>query len=512
MEGGIMENSLDKTKDKRLPVWRRKLYRHLPITRWLPLYKKEDLLSDLIAGLTLGLTMVPQSIAYAALAGLTSQYGLYSTFMGGYVYFFLGTIKEVSVGPTSLMALLTFEFSKELPFEFVCLLTFMSGCVELLMGIFQFGFLVDFISAPVISGFQSATSVIIITSQLKGILGLRKVKSGRFLENIMNVIYKLPETRFSDVTLGICCCIVLLLLRRLKDIKLGKMTEKKMKIKKCLWFVSISRNAIVVLVCGCIAYYFHENESTPFLLSGKIPEGLPPFRLPRFSTEFGNRTYSFTEMCYEIGSGIFILPLVSVLANVTIAKAFSTGGSVDATQEMFTLGMCNILGSFVSSMPTCGAFTRSAVSNSSGVRTPMSGLFSGSLILIFLVFFSPYLYYIPRASLSAVLICAVIFMIDWKTCFLLWKANNKRDLVCFLGTCTACLALGVEIGLLVGVAINIAQLMYLWARPSISIEVKETKGGFYYYIKPDIGLFFPAVDFLRNEINKKCPGEIPFRA
>lgn len=494
-----------------MPLWRKRLRRHVPILKWLPNYRKGDLVADLVAGLTLGLTMIPQSIAYAALAGLTAQYGLYSTFMGSFLYVIFGTIKEVSIGPTSLMALLTFEFTKDHPFEFIVLLTFMAGCVELLMGLLSFGFLVDFISSPVTSGFQSATSIIIIASQLKGLFGLRKIKTGRFVENVILLGQKIHETRFGDLLLGLSCCVILLSLRKLKDIQIGRsgdLSPRQKMLKKALWFISISRNAIVVLVSCLIAFLFEYNGYSPFILSGNIPSGFPPFRFPAFSAEVNNATYAFTDMCNEIGSGIFILPLVAVLANVTIAKAFSSGEPVDATQEMLTLGICNITGSFVSSLPTCGAFTRSAVSNSSGVRTPMAGLFSGSLILLVLMFLTPYFYYIPRATLAAVLICAVIFMIDYKTCFILWR-GNKRDFCCSVVTFSSCLALGVEVGLLVGVAVNVGQLLYLWARPSISIQIKNTAGGDYYLVTPDIGLFFPAVDFLRSELNKNCQRNLP---
>ncbi|PNF16978.1 hypothetical protein B7P43_G03162 [Cryptotermes secundus] len=173
-------------------------------------------------------------------------------------------------------------------------------------------------------------------------------------------------------------------------------------------------------------------------------------------------------MCSELGLGIIVIPVVAILANVAIAKAFATGPSFDATQEMLTLGVCNIFGSCVCSMPTCGAFTRSAVSSASGARTPMVGLYSGTLIVLALSLLTPYFYYIPRSTLAAVLISAVAFMLDWNILKILWNCN-KRDLFLVVLTFVSCLGLGVEIGLLIGVVTNVIFLLYLWARPTVSI-------------------------------------------
>ncbi|CAG2056069.1 unnamed protein product, partial [Timema podura] len=231
------------------------LLRHVSIFRWLPHYTKLDAVGDLVAGVTLGLTMMPQAIAYASLAGLSAQYGLYSSFMGGLVYMMFGTIKEVSIGITSLMALMTYEYTQDLPVEFVILLTFLSGCVQLMMGLLDLGILVDFISEPVTSGFTTATSLIIIVSQMKGLLGLR-FKSNGFVDNVWQLFKHAGEAKLWD-------CVM-----------------------------------------------------------GQIKPGLPTFGLPPFSAQVGNTTYSFLGMCEKLGSGIIMVPVVGVLANVAIAKAF----------------------------------------------------------------------------------------------------------------------------------------------------------------------------------------------
>lgn len=506
-----MEVTKDGRKSKIISKGKKFVYQYVSIINWLPKYTKFNAVSDIVAGFTVGLTLMPQSIAYASLAGLSAQYGLYSAFMGSFVYTIFGTIKEVSIGPTSLMALLTFQFTQDLPVEFVILLSFLAGCVEFLMGILNMGFLVDFISAPVTSGFTSATSIIIIVSQLKGILGI-SFKSQNFIDNVYQLFLHGSEARLWDTILGITCCIFLLSFRKITAIPLGPkdpelMTKNQRILKKTLWFISIARNAILVLICSVIAFKLHSNGSVPFILSGKIKSGLPDFKLPPFSAQVGNVTYSFPDMCKKLGSSIILVPIVAVLANVAIAKAFSSGASLNATQEMLTLGLCNLFGSFVQAFPTCGAFTRSAVSNASGVRTPMMGLYSGTIILLALSFLTPYFYFIPRATLSAVLICAVMFMIDWKIIIILWK-SSKRDFFLLIISFTSCLAMGVEVGLLIGVACDITYLLYLWARPNIDIEkCKGPQGGEYLIVTPDLGLPFAAVDFIRVEVCKIGEGQ-----
>ncbi|XP_012271518.1 sodium-independent sulfate anion transporter [Orussus abietinus] len=479
------------------------LVKYVPIVGWIPRYSRMNALSDLIAGITLGLTMIPQSIAYAALAGLTAQYGLYSTFLGGFTYMFLGTVKEISIGPTSLMALVTAEFTRNMPLEFVVLLGFLAGTVELIMGLLDLGFLVDFISLPVTSGFMSATSVIIIVSQLQGLLGLR-FSSESIVDNARKLLENAGNVRLTDAGLGLCSIVFLLILRKLKDFDCAMLRDsnesRNRVIKKTLWFISIGRNVLVVLIASFLSYRLEMSGHSLFLLSGKVKSGLPTVSLPPFTAQVGNQTYTFVDMCSHLGIGIIIVPLVAVLANVAIAKAFASGQTIDASQEMVTLGACNILGSFVSSMPTCGAFTRSALASASGIQTPLAGLYTGTMTLLALSFLTPYFYFIPRATLAAVLICAVMFLIDWRIIVTLYR-ESKRDAVAAIGTFVMCLLFNVETGLLLGIFTNIVFLLYVSARPTVEVtECKTNFGEVYLLLKPDIGLYYPAVDFLYNRV------------
>ncbi|CAH0579550.1 unnamed protein product [Chrysodeixis includens] len=470
---------------KRAGRWRRALRRRLPVLRWLPRYDRVSAVADLVAGVTLGLTLVPQSIAYASLANLPVQYGLYSSFIGTMMYVLLGTVKEVSIGPTSLMALFTLQVCRGLPVEFVVLLTFLSGCVVLAMGLLRLGFLVELISPSVTSGFTSATAVIIVAAQLKGLLGL-SFTAETVVENIRCIVAKWDDIRYADAALGAVCCSVLLLLRKVKDIPVS---EKRGRLRRALWLLSISRNALVVLAASSFAYLTHHPNQPLFKLSGRVEPGLPSLAPPPFSAAVDNSTVHFVDMVQQLGSAVLMLPVVMVLANIAIAKAFCAGGRVDATQEMVTLGLCNMAGSLVHAMPTCGAFTRSAVSHASGVRTPAAGLYSGIITLLALIFLTQYFYFIPKACLSAVLICAVVFMVDVSAVRELWR-RDRAELCVLALTFGVSVARTVELAVLAGALGSLAVLLRQLMRPALSATTLKTEAGSALVVHAGAGLVY----------------------
>ncbi|XP_014233001.1 sodium-independent sulfate anion transporter [Trichogramma pretiosum] len=476
----------------------------LPILQWLPSYNRDKALCDMIAGVTVGLTVMPQGLAYATLAGLEPQYGLYSAFIGAMIYVVFGSCKDITIGPTALMSLMTYQYVQNRGPDFAVLLAFLAGLMQLLMAALRLGVLVDFISIPVTVGFTSATSVIIVASQLKGLLGLRISPQG-FLDTVAQVANNIHKTSYWDAGMSLSCIVALLLFRRMKDVKLwaaaDKATPRQRSLAKLLWLVSTARNAIVVVVCSSIAYQVQRVWSySPFVLTGPVKHGLPRFSLPPFSTTVGNRTLDFMEMCQELGPSIVLVPIIGVLGNVAIAKAFASGNQVDATQELVTLGVCNVVGSLASSMPVTGSFSRSAVNHASGVKTPMGGLYTGLLILLALTLLTPYFYFIPKASLAAVIICAVVYMIEYEVVKLMWRSSRK-DLVPTFATFVLCLVIGVEYGIVAGVAINLVFLLYPSARPQVNVEKQITSSGAeYLMVTPSNSLYFPAVDFIKQSV------------
>lgn len=486
------------------------LYRRIPILNWLPKYSGADALGDLVAGITVGLTVIPQSLAYSNVAGLPAQYGLYGSFLGCIVYIFLGSCKDVPMGPTAIISLLTFQTVHGMGPEYAILLCFLSGVIELLMGLFGLGFLIDFVSGPVASGFTSAVALIIVTSQVKDILAIT-VTGTTFVDMWISIIDNIHGTKTWDTIMGVVCIGVLLILRVIATVQIGPKDpteEKPVKlyqkiINKLLWLVGTSRNAILVVVCGVIGFQLSTSIDTPFRLIGKIPAGLPSVLVPPFGFTKGNETVTFVEMVSAMGSGVIVVPLIALLENIAICKAFANGKQVDATQELIAIGVCNICNSFVQGFPGSGALSRSAVNNSSGVRTPLGGLYTGILVIVALLFFTPYFYFIPKASLAAIIIAAVVFMVEVKVVKPMWR-TKKSDLIPGLGTFIACLVLPLEIGILLGIGINVVFILYHAARPKISIEKLTTpKGVDYLMLTPDRCLIFPSVDYVRKLVTKQ---------
>lgn len=478
--------------------FKRMIKARIPILKWLPRYKPTDALGDFVAGLTVGLTLIPQAIAYASLAGLEPQYGLYSAFAGSFVYIFFGTCREVNIGPTALISLLTWTYASGIP-EYAALLCFLSGCITILFGVLRLGFLIEFISLPVVSGFTSAASVIIACSQIKNLLGLN-IHGESFIEIWAELVHHIADTRIPDLILSCCCILTLLGLKYLKDREVAGT-----RLRRFLWTIGTARNALVVVLCAVASYIFETHGGgAPYVLTGHIVAGLPTVEPPPFSRTIGNQTETFIDMTRNFKFGILVIPLISIIGNVAIAKAFSQGMPLDATQEMLTLGLCNVVGSFFQSMPVTGSFSRSAVNNASGVRTPLGGIYTGILVILALSLLTPYFYYIPKATLSAVIISAVIFMVEIGMILPIWRCN-KRDLMPAFVTFLACLFVGVEMGILIGTTFDLAILVYLNARPTINIEHRNISTSNYFLVRPTAGILFPAVDHLRIYLTKN-PG------
>lgn len=508
--GSRCEQLLNWTREKVKKSFTKKvLYKRLPVLSWLPKYNAGDAVGDLVAGITVGLTVIPQSLAYANLAGLPPQYGLYGAFFGPLLYIIFGSCKDVPMGPTAVLSLLTFQQVGEYGIYahyYAILLCFMTGCVMLLMGILGLGFVIDFISGPVSSGFTSAAALMILTSQIKDILGI-KATGSTFIEFWENMILAMKDTRLWDSVLGAACITVLLLMRLLTMVKIGpkdetQLTRTQKVINKTLWLIGTSRNAIIVVISGYIGYKLEHTGAIK--LTGNITQGLPEFKPPPFefydSTK--EQTISFIEMCSNLGAGLIILPLVALLEDIAICKAFSKGKPVDATQELLAVGICNIGNSFVQGFPGTGALARSAVNNSSGVRTTFGGLYTGLLVILALLFLTQLFFFIPKAALAAIIIAAVIFMVEVHVVLPIWK-TKKSDLIPGFATFVACLVLPLQFGILVGIGINILFILYHAARPKITIETQQTKEGVeYLLLTPDRCLIFPSVDYVRNLVTK----------
>ncbi|XP_034940504.1 sodium-independent sulfate anion transporter-like isoform X2 [Chelonus insularis] len=472
------------------------LLKKIPILGWLPLYSWSKLLQDSLAGLTVGLTAIPQGIAYAVVAGLPPQYGLYSGFMGCFVYLIFGSAKDVTVGPTAIMALLVQPYVINLGVDFAVLLCFLTGCIITTMGILHIGFLVNFISMPVICGFTNAAALIIAASQFHTLFGIEG-RTENFIDSIIKVVLNIQKVKLWDTLLGLVCIVALVGLKLLPGSRSGNI------YRKILWLLSLGRNAVVVIAGIVLAYIFSTYNYYPFIITGQIAEGLPPFSLPPFSTVYHNETYNFLDMTKELGGSLASVPLIAILESIAIAKAFAKGRALDANQEMLALGLCNIFGSFVKSMPVTGSFTRTAVNYASGVQTPMGGIVTGSLVLLACGLLTSAFKFIPKSTLAAVIIVAMYYMLEFQIFVVLWR-TKKVDLIPLSVTLACCLLFSLEYGMVIGIVLNLIILLYLTARPGLSIEENNVDGINIIYVSPEQSLSFPAAEYLRESIIDWC--------
>jgi sodium-independent sulfate anion transporter 11 len=258
----------------------------LPIANWLPRYTLHNLQCDMIAGITVGLMVIPQGIAYATIAGLEPVYGLYCAFMGCFVYCFFGTSKDVSIGPTAIMSLIVnqychFSQDPSVNVKYAVALSFFAGLIQFAMGFFRIGFIVRFISIPVISGFTSSAAIIIAVGQVKALLGLKDVRRP-FYFCVYDTFKNIGETKPWDLVLGIFCIIILLILRILGRTKWpddnSDAPMKQRIARKIIWVAGTGRNALVVLMASLVAYaVVWKGHKHTFSLTTHINEGLPKF-------------------------------------------------------------------------------------------------------------------------------------------------------------------------------------------------------------------------------------------
>ncbi len=433
------------------------MQRFLPFLAWLPNYKKNYILKDIIAGLTVGIVLVPQGMAYAMIAGLPPVYGLYASLFPMLMYAIMGTSRQLTVGPVALDSILVAAGLGTLAITGIenyiamaILLAFMVGVIQILLGFFRMGFLVNFLSTPVISGFTSAAALIIIFSQLKHLLGVSIEKSNQFHELIINAVQKLPETNMYDFAIGALGIAIILFLK---------------KVNKRI------PSILLVVVLGVLAVYFFKLDTYGVKIVGTIPQGFPSFQLP--------------DLTWKNISNIFpialTLALMGYLEAISISKAMEEKNkedTIDANKELVALGTSNMVGSLFQSYPVTGSFSRSAVNYEVGAKTQLSSLFVLLLVVVTLLFLTPLFYFLPKAIFASIIMVSVLGLIDFSYPKSLWK-HRKDECVVLIFTFLATLFLGIKEGIFIGVLFSLLLMVYRTSKPHIAI-LGNIKGSDYY--------------------------------
>lgn len=419
--------------------------KYLPILNWIQGYNKSLFLGDLSAGITVGIMLVPQGMAYAMLAGLPPIYGLYASIVPLIIYAILGTSRQLAVGPVAMVSLLVAssvgalaELGSDQFIGLAILLALLVGVIQLLLGIFRLGFLVNFLSHPVISGFTSAAALIIGFSQLKHLLGI-DIPRGKIHETIMEVFRNIDSINYSTLSIGLFSIGLILVLK---------------KINKRI------PSPLIVVLLGLGAVVFFGLDSKGVQIIKDVPGGFPSFSIPTFSFES-------TKSLFPIALAI---SFISYMESYAVAKAIQSKHkdyNIDSNQELIGLGAANIFGSFFSAFPVTGGFSRTAVNDQAGAKTGVAAIISASLVLLTLLFLTSYFYYLPKAVLAAIIMVAVFGLVDYKEAKHLWQTDGY-DFLAFIATFLATILIGIEPGILLGVAISLLVIMYKLSYPNVA--------------------------------------------
>ena len=478
--------------------------RFLPFLQWIANYKKTYFLKDLLAGLTVGIVLVPQGMAYAMIAGLPPVYGLYASLFPILIYAVLGTSRKIAVGPVAMDSLLVAAglgtliiTGVENYIALVVVLTLMVGIIQLLLGILRMGFLVNFLSKPVISGFTSAAALIIIFSQLKHLLGANIAGSNRFHELVLNAWEKLGNTNFYDLAIGVLGILILIGLRK--------------------WSKRIP-GILVIVLFGILGVYFFNLQDYGVQLVGKIPDGLPSFVAPRVQWEVLQKLWPMA----------LALALVGYLEAISIGKALEEKSGEETilpNQELIALGSSNIVGSMFQAFPVTASFSRSAINHEAGAKTNFAAIISALLVLLTLLFLTPVFSKLPNAILASIIMVSVFGLIDFTYAKSLWQ-NRKDELLILLITFFVTLFVGITEGILIGVLCSLLLMVYKTSKPHFAV-LGNIKNSDYYknirrfgdevvvredllIVRFDSQLYFGNAGFFKKELFKhimeKGPG------
>ncbi len=467
----------------------------LPILDWLPNYKKEWLKGDVGAGLTVGVMLIPQGMAYASIAGLPAVYGLYASIVPIIIYALFGTSRQLAVGPVAMVSLLTataigsFEGISTSDYIFLAiLLALLVGAIQFLLGVFRLGFLVNFLSHPVISGFTSAAALIIGLSQLKHLLGIDIERSHHINEIILNAFDRADEINWIAFAIGIIGIIIIIGVKKINRSLPGQ-----------LFSVLFGIAAVSIFNLG-------EGEYGVKIIKD-IPNSLPNFQIPHLEIE---TIQLLIPMALTIA-------LVSFMESIAVAKSIQIkhrNYKVVPNQELISLGLANIIGSFFQSFPTTGGFSRTAVNDQAGAKTGLAALISAALIIVTLLFLTPYFYNLPKAILASVIMVAVFGLINYKEAIHLYKSNNT-DFWMLIATFLATLIFGIELGIGLGIILSLALVLFKTTKPHTARLAKVPNTHFYRNIKRfdnldiieelliyrfDAQLFFANVNYFKDKL------------
>jgi sodium-independent sulfate anion transporter 11 len=437
-----------------------------PIFGWITRYNVGWLTGDLIAGLTVGIVLVPQAMSYAQLATLPPQYGLYSSFVGLVTYCFFATSKDVSIGPVAVMSLVTAQIIAEVDSKFpgkwpgheiATTVAFICGFIVLAIGLLRIGWLVEFIPAPAVSGFMTGSAINIVAGQVPGLMGISGFNTrAATYEVIINTLKGLPRTAL-DAAWGLTGLFALYAIR----IACTQLQRRFPRRSRLFFFIMVARNAFVILILTIAAWLYCRDRKTasgyPIKILQSVPRGFQNVGLVKIDP----------ELVTALASQLPVATIILLLEHIAIAKTFGRVNNykINPNQELIAIGVTNTIGSVFSAYPATGSFSRSALKSKSGVRTPASGISAAIVVIVALYGLTPAFFWIPNAGLSAVIIHAVADLVASPAqVYTYWRVSPLEFFI-WLAAVLVTVFSTIEDGIYTSIAASLALLLLRVAHP-----------------------------------------------
>ena len=432
----------------------------LPILEWGRRYDRDTLVSDLVAAIIVTMMLIPQSLAYALLAGLPPEIGLYASVAPLLLYAVFGTSRVLAVGPVAVVSLMTAAAIGEHAvagspqyWAVAITLAFLSGVMLLIMGVLRLGFLANFLSHPVISGFISASGLLIAASQLKTLLGV-KAEGHNVIDLAQALISQLPNIHVLTLVVGVLATAFLFWVRKgLKPLLI------RVGLNARLADVLAKAGPVAAIAVTALLAWILDWKGQGLRLVGSVPQGLPPLTLPVWDP----------ALWQSLAMPALLISVVGFVESVSVGQTLAAKRRqrIEPDQELVALGASNLSAAFTGGFPVTGGFARSVVNFDAGAQTPAAGVYTALGITLASLFLTPALYFLPQATLSATIIVAVLSLVDLGMLKRTW-AYSRTDFIAVLTTLLATLAQGVEVGLVVGVAVSLLLFLYRTSQPHIA--------------------------------------------
>ncbi|MEN8721779.1 MAG: sulfate permease [Alphaproteobacteria bacterium] len=446
-----------------------RLQKLLPALDWIRPYDRPTAIADLTAGTITAILLVPQAMAYAQLAGLPPEVGLYSSILPILLYAIFGTSRTLAVGPVAVAALMVASALEPVAMpgsiDYIAGAIFLavaSGLILFLMGLARLGIVATLLSHPVMSGFTSAAAIVIAASQFKHILGLQLPSGLRLDELTIAIISHAGDVNVVTLLFGLMGIGLLVFFRQyLSNILIKRGLSKE----SASIFSRLGPLLLVMALTGLSAFY-QVADSAGVAIVGTIPEGLPDLTMPNVG------------LAADLLVPALLIALVGFVESVAVAKALAAKRreKIDVNQELIGLGLANMGAGFTAGAPVSGGFARSVVNFEAGAKTQAAAIITALIIVLTVLAFTPLFYHLPQAVLSAIIVVSVLTLVDFGVLKRCWS-YDKADAAAWLITFAMVLATGVELGILAGIAISIALFLWRTSRPHTAIvgRVRDTE-------------------------------------